>query len=463
VAPVATLFLAVAAVTFLGVAAGRIFQATRVPDIPLLLALGLLLGPLNREAVARGHGVPSLAEFLDPGVLQPMAPYVAGLALIVILFESGLKLDVVEFAQSIRPAFLHTLPTMVLTVVLIGLVGRYVLGMPILVAAVLAVALSNVGQTVSAAVIHQMSIPESVRSIYFVEMALYDLISIPILVGLLTLGEGAADPSAAFSGFAQTLSLSLLVGSIFGLVWMFALRRLTGHPNSYMLSLAALLVLYGVSEVLGASGAVAVLLFGLVIGNRKAILAWMTGARARPSDTDPRVQEFHGEVAFFVRTFFFLFLGINFSTGADSEGGLADGRWLGYEVPGNAVFVAGVAAIIAAIVCARYAAVRLVSARGRPERRDLFPVFGRGLGTAVLATLPFLRPGYVPRTPYYATFQPWEAVFLNTALLVVLVTVLLSSFFVWLRELGAVRPTRLSAGAKAPARPRPREPERPAP
>ncbi len=460
-AEVAAAFVLAAAVVFTGFVAMRVFQATRVPDIPILLAIGLLLGPLNRVAVHYGHGSDTLATALAPEALLPVAPYISALALIVILFDSGLKLDFREFQRSLRPALGHTLPIFLLTVLLVALVARHVFGMPSLMAVILGVAVSNVGQTVAAAIIRDIHLTPEVRAMYFIEMALYDLVSIPILVSLLTYAEqggGAAGVGTFARAFAQLMAASLFLGVTMGTLWIIALRRLHGQAYAYMLTLAALLVVYALSQYLGGSGAVSVLLFGLVIGNRRVILSRFMDAYALGPD-DPKVHDFHEEITFIVRTFFFLFLGINFSTGTDGEWAVASALWPFSRWTHTAgLFLAGVLLVFGAIVAARYLAVRFISSRRRPERRLLFLVYGRGLGTAVLATLPFIQPAYRPGSAYHDLFSPWEPVFVNAALLLVLLTVLASSVGVWLHE------TRLSHGSRpAPTVDGPRPPPRAAP
>ncbi|MEA3203010.1 MAG: potassium/hydrogen antiporter, partial [Thermoplasmata archaeon] len=164
-ADVAPVFLALAALTLAGFGAGRFFERTRFPDIPLLLALGLLVGPVNRWAAARGLGSKDLAAALDPARLHDAAPFIAGLALVVLLFDSGMQLDFQAFRRSIGPAILHTFPIFLLTAVAATAVGHYLLGMPFLVAAALAIALINVDQSVSAGVLKHMRLGEDMRSV----------------------------------------------------------------------------------------------------------------------------------------------------------------------------------------------------------------------------------------------------------------------------------------------------------
>ncbi|MEA3144422.1 MAG: potassium/hydrogen antiporter [Thermoplasmata archaeon] len=432
-ADVAPVFLALAALTLAGFIAGRIFERTRFPDIPLLLALGLLVGPVNRWAAGHGFGSRDLAAALDPAKLHDAAPYIAGLALVVLLFDSGMQLDFTAFRRSLGPATLHTFPIFLLTVVALTAVGHYLLGMPFLVAAALAIALVNVDQSVSAGILKRMRIGDDMRSIYFVEMALYDLLSIPILVALIKVAGGldaGFSMGEALRSFAAMASVSFAVGLAGGIFWLYALRRLHHHPNSYMLTFAMTLAVYGVSQVLGGSGALSILLFGLLVGNRTALLRRF--GRIRDVDAEhEKVQLFHDEITFFVRTLFFLFLGISFRLGADARwpAGSPLPTWLGGDV---LAFIAALL-LLGAILLARYVPVRL-STISDGRRSALFPVFGRGLDTAVLVTLPFLAAGYVPGTKYYALFSPWEAVVTNLALLTILLTVLASSLLVFVRE-----------------------------
>lgn len=453
VAEVAVVFLAVAALTFAGFGAGRFFQRTRFPDIPLLLALGLLLGPMNRWAATRGWGSTSLAHALDPVALRAATPLIAGLALVVLLFDSGMQLDFLAFRRSLGTAFVHTVPIFLLTVGGVVLLGHAVLGMPYLVAAALGVALTNVDQSVSSGVLKHLRIPEPVRAVYFVEMTLYDLISIPLLVALigaasgLDAGKGAVQTVRSFAGLA---SVSFAVGLAAGLPWIYALRRLHRHPNSYMLTFALTLAVYGASELLGGSGALSILLFGLIVGNRTAILRRYGHLRDIDAEHE-KVQAFHDEITFFVRTLFFLFLGISFTLGAASHWPVAS------PLPGlralgaSAMFAVATILILATLVLARYLPIRF-AARRHPERIALFPVFGRGLDTAVLATLPFLAASYAEGTGYHATFSPWEPVFVNLALLIILLTVLVSSFAAFLYDRRQPEPAAPPARSKAPAR-----------
>ena len=180
----AAVLLTVSVVIAVGYVANRLAQATRFPEVATLLLVGLALGPGNRLLQMYGYGSVTLAETLHPAGLREAAPIVSGLALVVILFEAGLGMEFRQVRSSLGPALRIAIPVLVLSSVAVAAIAHWVYGMPPIVAAVLGVALSNVGQTVSSALLRRLSADPTTKSIGLVEMALYDVVSVPILVTL---------------------------------------------------------------------------------------------------------------------------------------------------------------------------------------------------------------------------------------------------------------------------------------
>lgn len=103
--------------------------------------------------------------------------------------------------------------------------------------------------------------------------------------------------------------LALLAGAL----WARLLAWLEGQALSYMLTMAAILVLYYVAELIGANGAITILLFGLVLSN----MEFLVGHMVRPIrmligyELDQAkfvlsefMKRMHEELSFLVRTFF---------------------------------------------------------------------------------------------------------------------------------------------------------------
>ena len=95
-------------------------------------------------------------------------------------------------------------------------------------------------------------------------------------------------------------------GVILGVVWLFLQEIVSLRSFCYMLTLAIVLLAYALSESFGGSGAFSSLLFGLVLGNEKEILKQLKWRETDILVVDPGLKRFESEVAFLIRTFFFL-------------------------------------------------------------------------------------------------------------------------------------------------------------
>ncbi|MDP2717476.1 MAG: cation:proton antiporter, partial [Candidatus Micrarchaeota archaeon] len=133
------------------------------------------------------------------------------------------------------------------------------------------------------------------------------------------------------------------------------------------------------------NGAIAALVFGLIIGNAPVFAkALKLGDKF---DMEESIRHFQKEISFFVRTFFFVYLGILFDPSS--------------LLSPTVVVMAGF--IIAAILAARWTIASLFQARIRGfaahNRLLLTGLISRGTAPAVLATLP---AAYGISIPYFA-------------------------------------------------------------
>lgn len=142
-------------------------------------------------------------------------------------------------------------------------------------------------------------------------------------------------------------------------------------------------ILYSIVELVRGNGAIAVLVFALLLGNFSELARRLEiiGDFALNST----LRAFHAEVSFFVRTFFFIFTGLMFSTEA-----------LRSEVVKIAVI------IFLILLIARLAGVGVLimsDKRIAPYGKSIISMMPRGLAAAVLASMP-LAAGI--RIPYFA-------------------------------------------------------------
>jgi cell volume regulation protein A len=139
-----------------------------------------------------------------------------------------------------------------------------------------------------------------------------------------------------------------------------------------MVTLAAVLITYGLVQFFGGSGPIAVLVFGLILGNSHDFSRFL---KIRSSTLiDSTIKFFHGEMTFFIRTFFFVYIGMMVSSRVVDANHLR----LGFTLFLLIILIRIVSVGITVTICKEKKSDRLV----------LFSMLPRGLASAVLATLP---------------------------------------------------------------------------
>ena len=417
-------FVIVGGVFAIGFFAGLVFELTRIPDILILIFLGLLLGPI----AAAYFGV----TVVSPGLLGLVTPYFTALALMMILFDGGLNLRWSTVAKGLGAAGLQTAVAFILSVLAISFVTVVILGYDPLVGILLGAILGGTSSPVIIGVVRPLRVGDTTKIILTLESILTDVLCIVTVLGIIELLRGGPNASAltVLGQMGLIFAIALATGAAVGFAWFLLLGKLERTPFSYMLTIAILFALYAGTELLGGSGAIAAFMFGLILGNHQDMerRLQIKGRRI----VDQRIRQFHSELAFLVRTFFFVFLGVVFTlelSGACKvstvipELNLLNGTF--------SLLIVGVTAMFLAIIAVRVVASRLTAAVAKiaaPERRLLWALMGRGLAATVLASLPFTITAFTAPVSagdiyYHNLLAPYEAQFLNIAFFIILLTV----------------------------------------
>jgi cell volume regulation protein A len=421
-------FMAIGAIIFIGFFATLIFERTRVPDLLILVILGLILGPITIAY----FGV----ELVPRDLLETVMPYFAALALVIILFDGGLNLNFDLVLRKINIAFIHTLVGFILTVISVAFVANVILGYPLIIGILLGAVLGGVSGAVIITLVRRMTMDEETQTVLTLESVLTDVLCIIVALALVEFIIGTDDPAEAVTNLFAGFSIAFLVALFFGIFWLRILKRLYGKPFSFMITIAALFILYGFVELVGGSGAMAALIFGLVLGNKDEI-ARMFKIKTK-FVLDERIKQFHSELSFVVRTFFFVFLGLVFTL---SLSGHMDVETIipGLDSLNNTatLFLIGVVLIFLTLMAVRYVATS-ITVRIHPESRDdkfaIWLMMGRGLAAAVLASLPFTINAFKEGTTYYDTMSPYKDQFLNIAFLIIVISVVVTTLGVIFSE-----------------------------
>ncbi|MEM2289762.1 MAG: cation:proton antiporter [Candidatus Hadarchaeales archaeon] len=279
-----------------GVASDWLFRRAMVPDTIPLILLGILLGP--------GLGI------LPSQSLKPLAPVVGSLSLIVILLDQGMKLSYVKLLKGAPRAILLAFSTFLFSVLLIAPLAHVLLNLSPLLSLALGAILGGTSSVIIAPLVEKLEILSRIKTLLLIDSVITDILCIVSVLALCTLV--APSPAEVGRNLATTFLSAAALGTLVGICWLPLSLRFQGIPFSYSLLLAVSFCIYAVTETLGASGGLAVLAFGLTLGNASKLGRML---RLQVEMPDPEVRRFHGEVTFMVRTFFLVYLGSMFDRG----------------------------------------------------------------------------------------------------------------------------------------------------
>ena len=159
-----------AALLVLAVVANRLSKLTRVPDIIVLLLIGITLGPI--------------LHWVNPGNFEGAIRILGTLALILILFEGGLELRLRQAMRYFPAGLLLVVLSFGLSFALIALMGRALLHLDWSDCLLLGAALGCTSGTIVIPALQQIDTPDPVKITLTVEASLGEVIAV-LMVGSL--------------------------------------------------------------------------------------------------------------------------------------------------------------------------------------------------------------------------------------------------------------------------------------
>jgi cell volume regulation protein A len=300
--------------------ANRVFGLTRIPDVLVLMLLGVLLGPV--------------LGLVQAGALAKTTNLLGTLAIILVLFEGGLELDLRETLKHFPGSLLLATLAYIFSTALVAVIVTKGLGLPWTDGLLVGAVLGCTSSTVVLPVLQQLQAEEAVRVTLMLEAAWGDVLAV-LTVWLLF---GAVAQGLAH-GLLNQVGIALLFAIPGGVLWSRLLHVLSEQRFWQVLTFSIVLVLYAGMEALGANGLIAVLGFGLTLSNFPGVDPGLglTLPVTQMAESQQSLLTFHSELAFLVRTFFFVMIGAIAQLGifrehpllmAGTLGSLFLARWL---------------------------------------------------------------------------------------------------------------------------------------
>src|SRR3990170_1777686 len=350
--------LAGSVLVLVGFLAAQLFNRYGLPDYAILLTIGLVLG----------SGLLPLGAWDPRSSLAAVAPFLMSIAIAFILFDGGLALHMRGLGRAWAGAGLHTAAAMALTLGGTWLVVPYALGLSPATALILGLAFIGPSAAIVLSFLPRLRVDERTKMTLTLEGVLGNVVA-AVLVLIVVRIPGLSDGSA-WLPYVAYVAGTVAVAALAGEGWARVMNAARPRSFAFMTSVALAILLYAIGEgVLGGNGGLAAFVFGLVLGRRGPVLASRWEAAPRGA-AERGLQEFHRELVFLLRTFFFVYLGL-----------LIDLRTLTVQGVLGAILLVGV------FVAARWPPSAALAWRWRlpgPDARVLRATVARGLTDTVL-------------------------------------------------------------------------------
>jgi potassium/hydrogen antiporter len=379
--PAVLAFLVAGVVIVLGFIGEEFFKRTTIPDPLLLLLFGVLLGPV--------------LNIFSHEQLISITPYFAALALIVILFDGGLNMNIQHAIKNSPRALILGIAGFILNVIVTALLCKYILGWRLLNGLLLGSILGGGSSIIVIALARKLGVDKKTETVLSLESILTDVLcTVGAFVIIDIILSGEVSVQAALGSVALAFVVGIVVGSLVGIAWLNVLERIKGKPNIYMLTFGILLLTFALARTLGGTGAVSALFLGLMIGNAPQIAKLLKFKNS--ISINENVSTFHNQISFLIRSFFFVFTGLLFSFSSFS------------------IVILGL--ILSFIYLGlRFFTVKMTFLKSSfQDSKSLITIMlPRGLAAAVLASLPF------------ASGVPGSEIFPQIAFIVIVTTIVI--------------------------------------
>ncbi len=410
-----TLFLAAGAVIFMGFISNYLFRRFKAPDVLILMVLGIALGP-------GGIGLINSEAALG---IETLTPYVAAAALAIIMFQAGMDLAIGDVVKSFSKSLIQTVIAFVASMLITALILSYLTDWGLETCLLLGAIVGGTSGAIVIPIISSLKISTKLKMVLTLESAITDVLVIVVATSVIVfMSQENASILGAVELLVSSFMVSTMIGIISGIIWTKILQRLSRQPYSYMITIAAMLLVFSVTNFLvdrAGGGAIAVLVFGLTIGNWDEI-SKVLKQRGEQYALGDKVKRFHDEIAFLIRTIFFVYLGLVVTT-------IQFTAW--YILLGLIVFFG--------LLIARYISLLLANryiGLDASDEMGLFYMMPRGLAAAVMASIPFSYP--------LVFSNETATAILGVTVVVVLLSTVLASIGAFYMEIHAKRNGRMA-------------------
>jgi cell volume regulation protein A len=338
-----------------------LFNRIMVPDVIFLIVLGICLGPI--------------LGILPPSLFAEIGPIFAAITLIIILLECGFSLKLSTLRAAVPGALALAFVIFPLTMAIVTGLALWLTDLELIPALILGAIIGSTSEAIVIPLVKQLKIREESQVLLSVESTVTAVLSIIFaltLVDTYQLGQFQVLDVAGSLIASFLVAIGLGVAGAF--IWSLFLNRIRHIKNTMFTTAACVFVVFGLVELLGFNGPIAALAFGITLGNLKPMSFpfFRKELRLESGGLTDMEKAFFGEIAFLLKTFFFIYLGISLEM-----------------ISTELIIMAAVFTVIVFLL--RLVAVRLTVGGTAPAKDAAFigVMLPRGLTAVVLAAIVF--------------------------------------------------------------------------
>ncbi|MFA6806873.1 MAG: cation:proton antiporter [Bacteroidales bacterium] len=355
-----------------------IFSRKKIPDVLLLMIIGIIIGPL--------------LGLISPTFMGQAGGIFTTIVLVVILFDAGTDISIIDLKNAWKPTIRLSISSVIISTILVGLIA-YAIGFTLINSLIVGIILSGTSSAVVIPLTQQLKLGKDAKTSLILESAITDIICFVLALAFLESAQkgGGVDFGSLAGGVISSFVMATIIGFISAIVWASLLHKVRTVKNSMFLTPAYVFVVFGISESLGFSGAISALAVGVTITNMdffnfKFLEKYQKDKYLKQTDNE---KAFISEIVFILKTFFFVYIGIS--------------------IPFNNIIalITGLGATLALLIMrvfiAKYYSPKSSNAYDKSIISLMIP---KGLAAAVLASIPEqmgLPQGELIKSVVYAT------------------------------------------------------------
>ncbi|MFA6200311.1 MAG: cation:proton antiporter [Bacteroidales bacterium] len=277
-----------------------IFSRKKIPDVLLLMIIGIIIGPL--------------LGLVSPNFMGQAGRIFTTVVLVVILFEGGIDISISDLKRAWKPTITLTLASVIGSVIIVTVISL-IIGLSFVNSLIVGFILCCTSSAVVIPITRQLKLSKDIKTALVLESAISDIICFVFVLAIIEsekAGNGV-NIGAMAGGVISSFVMATIIGFISAIVWGSLLQKVRTFKNSMFLTPAYVFIIYGISESIGFSGAISALAFGITIANMeyfnfKFLERFQKGKDLKLTENE---LSFVSEIVFVLKTFFFVYIGIS--------------------------------------------------------------------------------------------------------------------------------------------------------